>query len=228
MKPGIFAAALIFLAGAGIFFLFAGGGPELEAETGSQAFDLSEYKKEESSMSYSPQNTEEAVLGGGCFWCVEAVYERIEGVLDVVSGYAGGTAKSPSYEQVTTGRTGHAEVVKITFDPEKISYREILEIFWKSHNPTTLNRQGADVGTQYRSIILPVNSEQHRTAEESLKTTDSSGLYSDPLVTEIKDLDTFYPAEDYHQDYFEKNPYAGYCQVVIAPKIKKLGLEGAF
>ncbi|MBN1685004.1 MAG: peptide-methionine (S)-S-oxide reductase MsrA [Spirochaetales bacterium] len=166
---------------------------------------------------------EYAVLAGGCFWCVEAVYERIEGVVSAVSGYTGGTVADPSYEQVTTGKTGHAEAVKIAFNPEVISYNEILSIFWKSHDPTSLNKQGADVGTQYRSAIFYADEEQRRIAAESLAKAQES--FSRQIVTEITPLDEFYDAEEYHQDYFAKNPYAGYCRVVIAPKLEKLGLS---
>ncbi|MCX7786271.1 MAG: peptide-methionine (S)-S-oxide reductase MsrA [Spirochaetes bacterium] len=162
------------------------------------------------------------VLGGGCFWCVEAVYERIPGVVDAVSGYAGGTVKNPTYEQVSTGRTGHAEVVQLTYDPSKISLDTILEIFWKAHDPTTPNRQGADVGPQYRSIILFKDETQRAVAEESKKKAQAG--FKAPIVTEILPLTEFYPAEEYHQDYYRKNPYAGYCVFVIRPKLEKLGL----
>jgi len=156
------------------------------------------------------QERETLVLGGGCFWCLEAVYERVQGVLSVESGYAGGEIPDPTYEQVCSGTTGHAEVVKIVFDPTVISFPEIIDIFWKAHDPTTLNRQGADWGTQYRSIILYKNQEQKRLAEDSLKQAQPS--FRNPIVTEIKALDTFYPAEDYHQDYYENYPYGGYCR----------------
>jgi len=172
--------------------------------------------------SASPSKYDTIVLGGGCFWCVEAVYERIDGVVDVVSGYAGVTAKNPTYEQVSTGRTGHAEVVKITYDPSKITLEKILDLFWKAHDPTTLNRQGADVGPQYRSIILFKDEAQRMAAEESKKKAQAGSKA--PIVTEIVPLIEFYPAEEYHQDYFRKNPYAGYCVFVIRPKLDKLGL----
>jgi peptide-methionine (S)-S-oxide reductase len=170
----------------------------------------------------NPSKTDTIVLGGGCFWCVEAVYERIEGILDAVSGYAGGSVKNPTYEQVSTGRTGHAEVVQLTYDPAKITLEKILEIFWKAHDPTTPNRQGADVGTQYRSIILYKNETERRVAEESKRKAQSS--FRSPIVTEIVPLTDFYRAEEYHQDYYRKNPYAGYCTFVIRPKLEKLGL----
>lgn len=166
-----------------------------------------------------------ATLGGGCFWCIEAVFETIDGVKAVTSGYAGGTKENPTYKEVCSGKTGHAEVVQIEYDPENISYEEILDIFWKAHDPTTLNRQGADVGSQYRSIILFHNEKQKEIAEISKQKLQDSGYYSDPLVTEIQPLSKFYPAEEYHQDYYAKNPYAGYCSIVIRPKLQKLGLE---
>jgi len=178
----------------------------------------------ENSMSAGSNNsTEVATLGGGCFWCVEAVYERIDGVQSVVSGYAGGQKANPTYEEVCAGTTGHAEVVQIHFDPEVISYEEILDLFWKAHDPTTLNRQGADVGTQYRSIIL-YNSEAQAQAAERSK-AKAAAYFDDPMVTEIVSLSAFYEAEKYHQDYYENNPYAGYCTFVIRPKLQKLGLD---
>ena len=167
---------------------------------------------------------EQATLGAGCFWCVEAVFERIEGVVDVVAGYTGGHVKNPSYEAVCTGKTGHAEVAQITFDPKKVSFEEILDVFWISHDPTTLNRQGNDVGTQYRSGIYTHDAEQREIAEASLKAAGKAKLYKDPIVTEIELLSEFYKAENYHQDYFNNNPNAPYCQYIIAPKLKKLKL----
>jgi peptide-methionine (S)-S-oxide reductase len=170
-------------------------------------------------------NTETAIFGGGCFWCMEAVFERHEGVLDVTSGYAGGTKPLPSYQQVCSGDTGHAEAIRITFDPAKIGYDRLLDIFWEAHDPTTLNRQGGDVGTQYRSVIFYKDEAQKKAAEASKDKLAKSGHYANPIVTEIKPAPDFYPAEDYHQDYFRKNPHAGYCAFVIRPKLKKLGLE---
>lgn len=167
--------------------------------------------------------TEKAVVGGGCFWCLEAVYENVNGVLDVVSGYSGGRRENPSYEQVCSGATGHAEVVEITFDPAQISYEDILEIFWKIHDPTTLNRQGADVGTQYRSVIFYLNDRQKDIAQKSKK--EAQKRFSSPIVTEISPLKKFWPAEEYHQDYFRKNPYHGYCQAVVSPKVEKFKKE---
>jgi peptide-methionine (S)-S-oxide reductase len=169
-----------------------------------------------------PMSTDSIILGGGCFWCVEAVYERIDGIFEAVSGYAGGRTKNPNYEQVSYENTGHAEVVKVEFDPARISLEKVLELFWKAHDPTTRDRQGADVGSQYRSIILYKDEAQRRASEASIKTAQA-GL-RDPIVTELVKLETFWPAEEYHQDYFEKNPQAGYCVFVIKPKLDKLGL----
>ncbi|MBV9326171.1 MAG: peptide-methionine (S)-S-oxide reductase MsrA [Chloroflexi bacterium] len=165
--------------------------------------------------------TEIATLGGGCFWCLEAVYNELRGVESAISGYAGGSVANPSYEQVCTGRTGHAEVVQVTFDASDISYRDILEVFFTIHDPTTPNRQGADVGTQYRSIILFASPEQEATARAVIAETHASGLWHAPIVTQVEPLDRFYPAEGYHQNYFERNPYQPYCQIVIAPKVAK-------
>ena len=165
---------------------------------------------------------ESATLGGGCFWCLEAVFERVEGVAEVVSGYAGGTVPKPTYREVCSGATGHAEVVQVRFDPQALSYRELLEIFFGTHDPTTLNRQGADVGSQYRSIILTHSDEQRRIAEELLVELERQGIFDDPVVTAVEPLEAFYPAEPEHQDYYARNPYQGYCQAVISPKVAKL------
>jgi methionine-S-sulfoxide reductase len=161
------------------------------------------------------------VLGGGCFWCLDPIYKNLTGVEDVVVGYAGGGVPSPTYEQVCTGRTGHAEVVEVTYDPEMISLNGLLNVFFQVHDPTTLNRQGADVGTQYRSIILVKDEAEKEQVEEIVEKIDQSDLWRSKIVTQIEILSEFYPAEDYHQDYYEKNPWAGYCQVVINPKLKK-------
>jgi peptide-methionine (S)-S-oxide reductase len=164
---------------------------------------------------------EKATLGGGCFWCTEAVYSELKGVAKVLPGYAGGTVPDPTYEEVCTGRTGHAEVVQVEFDPAQITYREILQIFFTVHDPTTLNRQGADVGTQYRSVILCHSPEQKKVAEEVLHQIEEERLWPRHPVTEIVPLGQFYPAEEYHRDYFRRNPGQGYCQAVIAPKVAK-------
>ena len=165
-----------------------------------------------------------ATLGAGCFWCVEAVFERIDGVIDVVSGYTGGKTKNPSYKEVISGKTGHVETAQISFDKTKITYDQILEIFWLSHDPTTLNRQGNDVGTQYRSAIFFHNLNQKNIAERSLKEKSNSKIFKNRIVTTIEKLDIFYEAENYHQDYFNNNPNAPYCQYIILPKLKKLNL----
>lgn len=163
--------------------------------------------------------TETAVFGGGCFWCLDAQFKLVPGVIKVTSGYAGGHTESPTYEEVCSDRTGHAEVVQVEFDPAKVSYEELLHKFFYAHDPTTLNRQGADVGTQYRSIILYLNDEQKQIAEKAKAAAQKD--WSDPIVTEIVPLKHFYAAEDYHQDYFAKNPTQGYCQLVVNPKVKK-------
>lgn len=165
--------------------------------------------------------TQTATLGGGCFWCLEAVFDNLQGVTDVVSGYAGGTTVNPTYQQVCTGETGHAEAVQIKFEPSIISYRELLEVFFSIHDPTSLNRQGADVGTQYRSAIFYHSSEQKETAEETITVLIDEKVWPEPIVTEVVPLDVFYPAEDYHQEYFARNPAQGYCQMVVAPKVAK-------
>jgi len=162
-----------------------------------------------------------ATLAGGCFWCLEAVYDDLQGVVDVVSGYSGGKIKRPSYAAVCTGLTGHAEVVQVTFDPKQISYREILEVFFSIHDPTSLNRQGADAGTQYRSAIFYHTPEQKAVAEQLIAELNAEHIWDKPFVTQVAAFTEFFPAEDYHQEYFAHNPDQGYCQVVIAPKVAK-------
>src|SRR5918998_1649981 len=164
---------------------------------------------------------EAATLGGGCFWCLEAVFEELKGVEKVESGYSGGPVQNPTYRQVVTGTTGHAEVVQVAFDPEVVSFREILEVFLTIHDPTTLNRQGADVGPQYRSAIFYHDEEQKRVAEGVISELEAKGVWDDPIVTEVTPFDTFYVAEDYHQGYYRNNEYQPYCQVLIAPKVAK-------
>jgi peptide-methionine (S)-S-oxide reductase len=164
---------------------------------------------------------ETATLGGGCFWCLEAVYEQLKGVLEVESGYAGGTVVNPTYQQVCTGTTGHAEVVRISFNSQQITYKELLEVFFSIHDPTTLNRQGADVGTQYRSAIFYHNDEQKAIAGEVIQAIEAAGIWDDPIVTEVVPLGDYYRGEDYHQEYFRRNPGQGYCRVIIAPKVAK-------
>jgi peptide-methionine (S)-S-oxide reductase len=170
---------------------------------------------------------ETATFGGGCFWCTEAVFQEVKGVHSVVSGYAGGTVDNPTYYQVCAGTTGHAEVIQITFDPEVISYAEILDVFWRTHDPTTLNRQGPDTGPQYRSVIFYHNDQQRTVAEQTKRELDASGLWKKPIVTEIVPLTKFYEAEDYHQDYYRQNRYQPYCFVMIDPKLKKFRQEFA-
>lgn len=164
---------------------------------------------------------EVAILGAGCFWCIEAVFEELKGVELVESGYMGGTIENPTYQQVSTGTSGHAEVAKITYNPDALTYKEVLEVFWKTHDPTTLNRQGADVGTQYRSAVFYLNDEQKETAEFYKKKLTESGAYSAPIITEITAASTYYGAENYHQDYYKLNPNQVYCRYVIQPKLEK-------
>jgi len=169
----------------------------------------------------SGNGREVATLAGGCFWCLEAVYEQLRGVEKVESGYAGGHVPNPTYRQVTTGKTGHAEVVQLTYDPAVVSFRELLEVFFTIHDPTTLNRQGADVGPQYRSAIFYHDEAQRQVAEEVIREMEAAAIWDNPIVTEVSPLEAFYRAEDYHQEYYRNNPYQPYCQVVIAPKVSK-------
>ncbi len=163
-----------------------------------------------------------ATLAGGCFWCLEATFEMLQGVEKSVSGYAGGAVKDPSYQQVCEGTTGHAEVVQLTYDPSVISFKELLDVFFTIHDPTTLNRQGADVGTQYRSAIFYQDEAQKAEAEAAIRRLDAEGVFGRPIVTQVAPLDTFYPAEDYHQGYYRNNPGQGYCRAVVAPKVAKM------
>lgn len=167
------------------------------------------------------QNMETITLGGGCFWCVEAVFQRVMGVEKVISGYSGGKIANPTYKEVTSGLTGHAEVVQITFDPKVIGLEKILEVFFKTHDPTTLNRQGADVGTQYRSVIFYHNEKQRQIAQNIINRLSEEKIWDKPIVTELSPLKAFYKAEDYHQNYYNRNPAQGYCQFVIVPKLEK-------
>lgn len=177
-----------------------------------------EHTKEKKTMN---NTTETAIFGAGCFWCVEAVFQQLNGVISVQSGYIGGTKDNPTYKEVCTGETGHAEVCKIVFDPSKITFTELLEVFWTVHDPTTLNRQGADVGTQYRSAIFYTNEIQKELAEKYKQELDKSGAFEKPIVTEIVKASEFYPAEDYHNNYYNDNPNQGYCSMVIRPKVEK-------
>ncbi len=171
-------------------------------------------------MGEPPPRVESIVFGGGCFWCVEAAFRMVKGVLGTTPGYAGGTTPRPGYEEVCAGHTGHAEVVRVDFDPALVSLAELLEVFFEIHDPTSLNRQGADVGTQYRSVILYSGDEQRAAAEAFIR--EAASRYSRPIVTELKELDVFWPAEDYHFDYFARHPGRPYCRAVIAPKLEKL------
>ena len=206
MKPFLF---LTFIA------IFSGGC------LGTKKDEAMKTEKQET-VAIKTEKNQVAILGGGCFWCTEAVFELLEGVDSVVSGYAGGANPNPTYEQICTGATGHAEVIKISFNPSEISYDQLLETFGECHDPTTLNRQGADTGTQYRSTIMYVDEDQRLMAEAWKKKLGSK--LADPVVTEIVPSPVFYPAEDYHQDYFRRNPNQGYCTFVIRPKLKKLKL----
>lgn len=171
------------------------------------------------------ENKRAAILGGGCFWCIEAVFENIEGIISAESGYAGGENENPSYDYVSSGKSGHAEVVKIVYEKKIITYEQILELFFKAHDPTSLNRQGADVGTQYRSVVIYTSKDQKKAVEKYIKKLEKSKYYDKPIVTEVLGNKEFYLAEDYHQDYYEKHPNAAYCSIVIRPKLEKLGLE---
>ncbi|MDC1038488.1 peptide-methionine (S)-S-oxide reductase MsrA [Candidatus Marinimicrobia bacterium] len=166
--------------------------------------------------------TEITTLGGGCFWCVEAVFQRIDGVLNVIPGYAGGHVNNPSYREICTGKTGHAEVARIEFDPNIISYKQLLNVFWQAHDPTTLNKQGADIGTQYRSVIFYHSEEQKSVAEKSIKSANESKYWPNPIQTEITEINSYTDAEDYHDNYYNENPNQPYCQFVIKPKLDKL------
>lgn len=181
----------------------------------------SHQSKNQEEMKTTDKRYQTATLGGGCFWCVEAIYLDIRGVISVTSGYSGGKIKNPTYREVSSGMTSHAEVIQIVFDPEIISYRDIVTIFFHVHDPTTLNRQGADVGTQYRSVIYYHDENQKLVAEEVMKETAASKIWNDPLVTELSPYTAFYKAEDYHQDYYANNPSASYCTYVISPKVEK-------
>lgn len=179
----------------------------------------------QSNMEEKNINSEFVVLGGGCFWCLEAVYQDIKGVIKVESGYSGGKIKNPTYKEVCSGLTGHAEVVKVTYDPKLITFSDLIEIFWHIHDPTTLNRQGNDAGTQYRSVIFYANEEQKRLAEESKFKATVNKIWPDPIVTTVEPLNDYYPAEDYHQNYFKNNPNQPYCIYVVNPKVQKFKKE---
>lgn len=178
-------------------------------------------------MQNTVDSLETAILGGGCFWCVEAIMTQIKGVHKVVPGYAGGSLSNPTYKEVCSGKTGHAEVVKVVFDPNQICYKDLLEIFMTTHDPTTLNRQGADVGTQYRSVIFFLNPTQEKQAKEVVQSLTNQSVFENPIVTELSPYDVFYEAEPYHHDYYNQNPEQGYCAAVISPKLQKLRAKHA-
>jgi peptide-methionine (S)-S-oxide reductase len=210
MLKSVLAAVLVFA--------FSGCGIGKETKQTNQSQTISNKKG-------ASTNLETATLAGGCFWCIETIFEDLKGVEKVESGYSGGRTENPTYEQVCSGVTGHAEVVQITFDPSVISYAKLLEIFFHIHDPTTPNRQGADVGEQYRSAVFYHDEVQKETAEKVKKEIGASGLWKNPIVTEITSFDKFYSAEDYHQDYYKSNPEKGYCSIVIAPKVQKFYRE---
>ena len=189
--------------------------------TSCTANDKSKSQSEQNKMNNKYNATDKATFGAGCFWCVEAVYQQLEGVVSVESGYSGGNIDNPSYEQVCTGKTGHAEVCNIAYDSNKISFEELLEVFWKIHDPTTLNRQGADVGTQYRSVIFYHNQHQKELAEKYKDKLNTAKAFDNPIVTEISPFTKFFKAEDYHQNYYNNNKSQPYCQIVIKPKLNK-------
>ena len=216
--------AAIRFATLGLAILLSAPGLARAQDSGASSGDTSK-DKQKAKEEATPAKLETAFFGGGCFWCLEAVFERVPGVKNVVSGYAGGTTVKPSYKQVCTGQTGHAEVVGIEYDPAVVSYKRLLEVFFVCHDPTTLNRQGPDYGTQYRSIILYRDEDQRAAAQEAIEALGLSGGFSGPIVTELVPLQTFYRAEKYHQDYYRRNKGAPYCQTIIAPKLHKLGIH---
>lgn len=220
-RRAVLLASLGLLAGGCSALVLAGNEPvkigDQEKQNGKKAA-----KGRAKTMITVPEGKEIATIAGGCFWCVEAVLEDLKGVEKVVSGYSGGAVANPSYEAVCSGTTGHAEAVQITFDPKVISYADLLHIFFTTHDPTTLNRQGADSGTQYRSAIFTHSPEQKATAEKVIKEITAEKLYKNPIVTEVTGFTNWYPAEEYHQNYFAQNPGAGYCAIVIAPKVRKM------
>lgn len=215
-------AGSVFLIG---FILLSCANQNKNIQTSAMNTKDAATKNTEQTATPTQDGLELATLGGGCFWCVEAIYQELEGVHKVVSGYAGGPKQETNYKAVCSGTTGHAEVVQITFDPKVISFAEILDVFWRVHDPTTLNRQGADVGTQYRSVIFYHSETQKATAERLLKETDESSLWANPIVTEISPISNYSEAEKYHQDYYNLNPNQSYCTYVIAPKVNKFKKE---
>lgn len=205
----------------GLVFLTGISLANCNSNTNNSMSMAEETPKEAQDIAGDPSTQDTATFGSGCFWCTEAIFQSLEGVYTVESGYTNGQVKNPSYKEVCTGRTGHAEVARITYDSKTISFKELLEVFWQTHDPTTLNRQGADVGTQYRSGVYWHNEEQRKIAEEYKKKLDESGAFDNPIVTEIVKIDNYYPAEDYHQNYFNENGDQPYCSYVIRPKMEK-------
>jgi peptide-methionine (S)-S-oxide reductase len=224
MRPALFvllAATAVVFAACGTASGSSDSTRVSEVIRSSDAEAQDKTSKEKDKVMNSANNRETATLAGGCFWCLEAVFDELKGVEKVVSGYSGGKVKNPTYEQVSNGTTGHAEVVQLTFDPQIISYKELLEVFFTIHDPTTLNRQGADVGTQYRSAVYYHSPEQKAVTEKVIAELNAAKIWDAPIVTEVTQFAEFYPAEDYHQQYFERNPNQRYCRVVIAPKVLK-------
>jgi peptide-methionine (S)-S-oxide reductase len=215
-RKAVWAVPVVLVAGFVVAPFFRGG------HTGPENFPAPEAAESADNATRESARTELATFGSGCFWCTEAVFSQLKGVKKVVSGYSGGTVKDPTYEQVCTGATGHAEAVQVTFDPAEVSYPELLEVFWRSHDPTTRNRQGHDVGTQYRSVIFTHSDRQRELAGRYKEKIDAAGVFSSPLVTEIEPFTEFYPAEDYHQSYFANYSRQPYCRNVIRPKLDEL------
>jgi methionine-S-sulfoxide reductase len=217
--PALAGAAFV---GAALLVAAFAGSPDVPDSTNA---DSPQSAKQQKSTTTEDAKLRKATFASGCFWCTEAVFQQLRGVKSVVSGYSGGSVENPTYEQVCSGRTGHAEVIQVTYDPKEISFDDLLKVFWQTHDPTTLNRQGHDVGTQYRSAIFYHDDEQRRVAEQYKKQLGASGVFRGPIVTEIEPLRTFYSAENYHQDYYHSNPRQQYCEFVIRPKIEKFNKE---
>jgi peptide-methionine (S)-S-oxide reductase len=193
----------------------------LFANSGARPMPESDNQKSETTATPIPENAKVATFANGCFWCTEAVFLRVKGVAKVVSGYSGGTVPNPTYKQICTGLTGHAECIQVTYDPDVVTYEQLLDVFFHTHDPTSLNRQGADVGTQYRSSVFYHDEGQKEAAQKMIAELDAAGTFGKPIVTKLEKLEKFYPAEDYHQDYYRLNPGTGYCQAVVGPKVEK-------
>ena len=220
--PTIAVAALI---GAALLVVAFAGSPDVTKPTDSNAPELAKPSEAKPTEAVDDAKLRKATFASGCFWCTEAVYDQLKGVKSVVSGYTGGLLLEPTYEQVCSGTTGHAEAIQVTYDPAEISFEDLLRVFWQTHDPTTLNRQGHDVGTQYRSAIFYHDDEQRKIAEQYKRQLDASKVFRSPIVTEITAYETFYPAEQDHQNYFELNPNQSYCSLVIRPKVEKFQKE---